>query len=501
MAIQDWFKFKQKPLTAEIKKSAASGGSLYSEKAVHLMNGFFDNLLKVDNDAVLESAGISRHSLEVLLYDDEIDEKVTRRVENLTQSKYVLSDGDSKVSTFIYEQLDTHLDSILKSCMRAKLFGYAIPEIIWDEQHKKRTGVIQPLSVVEKPLEWFEPKNDGRLLWYPANTVQPEQVDTLYKFMLIQHEPTYKEPKGKALLSRVYWLWYFKKNGWQFWSKFLERFGSPLLIGTTDGDTQALANALMSAHNQSIVAINDGESVTPITASSSGEAFKAYDDAINKRIAKYLLGQTLTGDNSGAGSYALGKIHQDQQDIIFTSDKKFATRYAQQFIDMICSLNGYESPKFNFTYEKGLQQERAERDGKLYAQGVRFDESYYIDAYDFNPQYIKIVEASDTANVLPNFTASDKQVYSFAEKEVEQFTPEQQELEQVADDALNSSVQPFDVSKVLTAIELATDADRLTSALFDMVGDNLAQSEFTQLVNTAIQVADVHGFADESSEE
>ena len=502
MAISDWFKFKQKPLTAEIKKSAASGGSLYSEKAIHQMNGFFDNLMQVDNDAVLESAGISRHNLEVLLYDDEIDEKVTRRVENLTQSKYVLSDGDSKVSTFIYEQLDTHLDTILKSCMRAKLFGYAVPEITWDEQHKKRTGVIQPLSVVEKPFEWFEPKNDGRLLWYPENTVKPEQVDTLYKFMLIQHEPTYKEPKGKALLSRVYWLWYFKKNGWQFWSKFLERFGSPLLIGTTDNNPQDLANALLSAHNQSVVAIGENDSVNSISASSNGEAFKSYDDAINKRIAKYLLGQTLTGDNSGAGSYALGKIHQDQQEIIFTGDKKFATRYAQQFIDMICSLNGYESPKFTFTYEKGLQQERAERDSKLYAQGVRFDESYYIDAYDFNPQYIKIVETDSTVDPLLGFTASDNQAYNFAEKEGdEQFTPEQQELEVVADDALNASIQPFDVSKVLSAIELATDADSLTSALFDMVGDGLAQSEFTQLVNTALQVADVHGFADESSEE
>ena len=42
--------------------------------------------------------------------------------------------------------------------------------------------------------------------------------------------------------------------------------------------------------------------------------------------------------------------------------------------------------------------------------------------------------------------------------------------------------------------------DSLREALFNLCGEGLAESEFTQLVNTALMVADVHGFADESSE-
>lgn len=497
MALLDIFKFRQKPLATDVKK-AVSGGSLYSEQAIDKMNQFFDSLLRVDTDEVLRKAGISRHQLSVLLSDDEIDGKIETRSDNLMQAKYTLSDGDSDVSTFIYEQLDLHLESILTASLNAKLFGYSVTEIVWDEYVKRQTGVMQPLSVVEKPMQWFEPKNDGRLLWFANNYDQGEAVDTKYKYLLQQYKPTYAEPKGKALLSRVYWLWYFKTNGWRFWSKFLERFGSPLLIGTTDGEPQALADALMAAHNQSVVAMSDGDTVNAINASSSGEAFKAYDDAINKRIAKYLLGQTLTSGTETGGTYGQGLVHQDQQQRILDGDKKFAARYVQQFIDTICLLNGYEPPKFNFTFEKGLQPERAERDSKLYSQGVRFDESYYIDAYDFKPEYIKVVEG----NAAPVISLSDKpkQALQFAEGDDEQFTPEQQELEQVADEALDTSIQPFNVNQVLSAIELATDAETLTQTLFDMVGDSLAQSEFTQLVNTALMVADVHGFADESSE-
>ena len=170
----------------------------------------------------------------------------------------------------------------------------------------------------------------------------------------------------------------------------------------------------------------------------------------------------------------------------------------QQFIDTICLLNGYEPPTFNFTFEKGLQPERAERDSKLYNQGVRFDESYYIDAYDFKPEYIKVVEG-DAAPVM-QLSSKPVRALQFAQDDDSEFTDEQQELEQVADNALDMSVQPFDVNKVLSAIELATDADDLRERLFNLCGEELAESNFTQLVNTALAVSDVHGFADESSE-
>ena len=182
MALLDIFKFRQKPLATEVKR-AVSGGSLYSEQAIDKMNKFFDSLLRVDTDEVLRKAGISRHQLSVLLSDDEIDGKIETRSDNLMQAKYTLSDGDSDVSTFIYEQLDLHLESILTASLNAKLFGYSVTEIVWDEYAKKQTGILQPLSVVEKPMQWFEPKNDGRLMWYANNYEQGVTVDTKYKYL------------------------------------------------------------------------------------------------------------------------------------------------------------------------------------------------------------------------------------------------------------------------------------------------------------------------------
>jgi len=339
-----------KPLAKAVSKfRASSGGMMYTDQAVSRYDAFFDNLMRVDADETLKQVGMQRHQLSTLLYDDEIDEKVERRIESLTQASYTLSPSEGDEALFVYDQLNKHLESLVIASMNAKLYGYSVCEIVWDKETYKRTGIMQPLRLTEKPMQWFEPKNDGRLLFFADDMFAPVEVDTKYKYLLQQHRATFDNPKGKALLSRIYWLWYFKKSGWKFWSKFLERFGSPLLIGSTSNDPAEMVSALAQAHSQSIFAMPDGDSVDTISSSGNGETFKAYDDAINKRIAKYLLGQTLTSGADGGGTYGQGKVHQEQQEIIFNSDKMFATRYIRQFINLICELNGIEeAPWFNF---------------------------------------------------------------------------------------------------------------------------------------------------------
>lgn len=517
--------------TAISKMRAASGGHLYSDQAVSKYNSFFDELMRTDTDEVLAKVGMQRHQLSALLYDDEIDEKIERRIESLTQANYTLSPSEGDNALFIYDQLNKHLESLLLACMDARLYGYSVPEIIWDQQTYKNTGKIQPLRLTAKPIEWFEPKSDGRLFYFAPHLAMPVEVDTKYKFMLIQHRPTFTNPKGKALLSRVYWLWFFKKNGWQFWSKFLERFGSPLLLGTTDGDTQQMASALSAAHNQSIFTMPENDKVSAISASGNGEAFKAYDDAINRRIAKYLLGQTLTSGTDRGGTAGQGLIHEKQQEIIFNSDKAFATRYVRQFITTICELNGIaDVPWFNFKPEKGIQDELADRDVKLTNQGVVFTREYYEDTYDIEAKYIdnvgtpKTLPKVSSAPLAKVFTdnglainedgyldVTDKSAmaalatrlgmpskFALDDGDSEIFTPEQQELENLSNGLLASNKQPLDSKSMLDVIKTAIDEDDLRDKLFALVGDDLSDSEFTEQLAVALQVADIHGMVDET---
>ena len=74
----------------------------------------------------------------------------------------------------------------------------------------------------EKPMQWFEPKNDGRLIYRQDGYGREEEIDQKIKFFLTRRKATYEQPYGKALLATLYWLYFFKQNGFKFWAKFLE---------------------------------------------------------------------------------------------------------------------------------------------------------------------------------------------------------------------------------------------------------------------------------------
>lgn len=498
-------------MTKKPRYRVKAGGTLSQEQAIDLRGKlFYQQLIRQDTDEILKKAGISRYALKTLLTDPDIDQAVDRRTEELTSSLYTLMPSEGKVAEFIYEQLDLHLEPILQGVIDSKLYGYDVAEMVWGQDNKGRNVVTKLTS---KPIDWFEPKANGDLLWYPNDGSNPKTVsdqdDYQYRYLLQQHKPTYLEPKGKSLLSRIYWLHYFKTNGWRFWSKFLERFGSPILIGksqaVSEDDAQDFANALLAAHNSGIVVIDKEEDITPVAANSNGEAFVAYNDVAKQGITTYLLGQTLTSGTDGGGTYGQGKIHQEQQEIIFNSDRKHALKAVQQFIDIICLANGYDAPEFKWIAKKVIPVDQLDADKKAYDMGLRFNKSYFVDELGYEERHISHVEMFTGATTLPisakanSFASKTWLPFKAADSDSE-FTDEQMELEAVADEALNASVQPFDANAVLSAINNATDADSLREALFNLCGEGLAESEFTQLVNTALMVADVHGFADESSE-
>lgn len=501
-------------ITEKPRYRVTAGKALSQEQVTDLRGKtFYRHLIRTDTDEILKKAGISRHALKTLLTDPDIDQAVDRREEELSNATYTITPSEGSVANFVYGQLDLHLGTILQGSLLSKWYGYDVIEMLWNKDSNGRNAVT---SMMSKPIQWFEPLSGGALQWFPNDGSQPvmisDQKDFYYRYLYQQHKPTYLNPKGKSLLSRVYWLHYFKTNGWRFWSKFLERFGSPLLIGktdaTSDADAQEFANALLKAHNSGVVTIGIDEDVTAVTGGSNGEAFVSYDSVVKQSITTYLLGQTLTSGTDKGGTYGQGVVHQEQQEIIFSSDRKHALKAVQRFIDVICTANGFEAPEFKWVAKKFINQEQLDADKKAHDMGVRFTKSYFVDEHGYSEQHIAHMDYGNGAIKLPTSTQANsygslaKQnwlPFKAADGDSE-FTDEQQELEQVADNALELSVQPFETKAVLSAISNATDADSLRESLFNLCGEGLTQSEFTQLVNTSLAVADVHGFADESSE-
>lgn len=436
-----------------------------------------------DLDEVLRKAGIKRHQLSALLYDDEIDQAVETRIDALLAVPFRLSPSEGPAADFLIDQLSRFIKQITKSAIKARFYGYNVQEAVYQQGEDGYYGLQ---NIIEKPMEWFEPKNNGELRYFPDSGlggVQGVLVDQEFKFFLTTNDPTYKQPQGKALLSRLYWPWYFRTNGWKFWAKFLERFGSPMLVGETEGEIQEMQAGLLAAHGSAVVTINKGDSVSAIGAGGNGgQTFESFDNALTRRINKLVLGQTLTSGTDGGGSRALGQIHNEVRTDKRDSDIQLVLPTIQHVINALCTLNSLEPHTVILADGKGLEKERAERDKSLHEQGVRFTRKYYEDEYNLEAEHFDI----NSDKPAPVFSAVPKQQFKFSASNI---TAEQQQIDNLAP----KSYSLLDAGQIKSIIADCDNAEQLAEKLFSTIPD-ASIGQFNDVLSEALYIADLLGY-------
>ena len=354
-------------------------------------------------------------------------------------------------------------------------------------------GHIGLARIEEKPFEWFLPGRDGSLRYFNnlgTEGIEGKEVDTRFKFFLTRRQATYRNPYGEAILSRLYWPWFFRSQGMKFWARFLERFGQPLLVGYTDGNRSELADSLLTAVQDAVVAVGSGDKVEAVAPGNAGENFNRFESAMEKRIQKVILGQTLTTDVDGKGSYAAANVHDRVRGDRRQSDLRLVTDTVQRIVNALTILNfpATEPPKFVMEDAQGLETDRAERDVNLAKANtsLRFTQEYYRDVFGLDAEHFQLVEASKPSSMI------DDRFAQFADDGTK-FTPDQQEIEELADSALAQTSSPIPLASIKAAIDAATDPEDLAERLAKLVGEESSEM-FQGLLERALFTADVLGY-------
>ncbi|MEG1709452.1 MAG: DUF935 family protein, partial [Acinetobacter sp.] len=331
---------------AKAKKAKPKSAGLMTEVAVETLS--FAMGRAADIDEVLKQAGVSRQRLSVLMADDEIGQAMETRLDAVLNAPWRFVEDQGEQTVFLKELFTRWHFEIVSGAWDACPYGYSVMEANYKIDENNRFTLAE---IGTKPMEWFEPKNTGALIFRKPQANTEIDVFKAYplKFFLTRRKPTYKQPYGDPLLSKLYWVWFFKTNSTKFWVKFLERFGSPLLVGKVkDGeqeDIDAMTTALLNAHTQSILSIDADDEVTTVGTNFSGagaSAFEAFDTVMTRRVQKVVLGQTLTSENDGGGSHALGEVHNEVRLDKRNSDLRMITPVVQDIINALCLLNGFE---------------------------------------------------------------------------------------------------------------------------------------------------------------
>lgn len=474
-----------------MSEPAKPAASLYQPVAIEQVVGILSRL--PDPDDVLLKLGLGRHELRKLETDDEIAAALETRRDAVVATPWRLEPYEGEAAEWLWLELEPHIEALMRGAWEAVPYGYSVIEVVYRRPSaaQRRIGIDY---LGAKPMEWFGPQRDGSLLFMPPSGGSAHLVDTSAKFLLTRRNPSYRNPYGEALLSRAYWPWFFRYNGWRFWMAFLERFSEPLLVGRVYTPTE-FVEAMRGLGFGAVVGVGVEEEVDAVTASGAGE-FARVEAALLQRIQRLILGQTLTSQVDGKGSYAAAQVHNEVRDDKRRADIRLVSRTVQRLIDALWSLNRLpgEPPAFVLQDDQGLDAERAARDAQLVQAGVlRLTDQYLLSNYDFEEGDFTVTPSAPPLNgPAANFAALPSGALARMAP-APTLTADQQMLEGLADTAVREAMSPIPVETLRRVIASAASPEDLAERLGALYQGDDAEA-FRELMSRALFAADVLGY-------
>jgi len=285
----------------------------------------------------------------------------TRKLAVQNLDREILPAGESapaKRAAELARELTAHLDweQIVLDAMDALFKGFSVQEILWDVTDKR---------VYIAGLEYIDPKNvtfatRQKPWWDDIPKILTEQERTYGEepppFKILYHR--YRARSGAAqragLVRTVAWLYLFKNYSMKDWMSFIELFAMPLRIGkyppgASDSDKAALKSALESLGTDAAGIMSEATHIEFPEAQKYGsvQTYEKFLNYLNNQQAYAVTGQTLTSSSgSGAGSYALGKVHEGvRQDLVEADSRALEKTINEQLIRPLIGFNlGWDAP-------------------------------------------------------------------------------------------------------------------------------------------------------------
>jgi phage gp29-like protein len=467
--------------------------SLIDEIATKKRSINFSSLSNVlpDPDIVLKKQGKDIKIYKELLCDPHVFACVQSRKAGVQSLEWEINRGADKdknveLITEILKKIDIY--KLINDILNATLFGFQPIEIMWN----KVGGLILPAELKAKPPEWFCFDTENNLRFRSKGNYNGEELPDK-KFLCPQNNPSYDNPYGERILSKVFWPVTFKKGGMKFWVVFTEKYGMPHLVGkhprgAGKEETETLASLLEDMVTDAIAVIPDDSSVEIKEANktSSADIFEKLIDKMNAEISKAILGQTLTTEIGSQGSYAASNTHMQVRKDLIDADKKLVETTVNQLIRWIYELNFKSSdiPNFEMYEIEDVDLNLARRDKILSETGVKFTKEYFIKNYGFEEEDLEISSPPAVEN------AEFKQ---FSDEPVTEGQAQLEELFKfISETELSEAAQNL-LNPLITLFESCESYEDLNEILNEK---NLRSKKFEQDLQKALFLCELQGRAD-----
>ena len=350
-------------------------------------------------DPVLKKMGKDISAYREILSDSHVGGCVRRRKAAIKGLEWrITPTGNEKtdeILTALFDRLP--LSHIISQILDATLFGYQALEVMWESEN----GLLLPTAIVGKPQEWFVFDEENQLMLRTKDNRNGDLVPEK-KFLLATQQADFLNPYGRADLAMCFWAATFKKGGFKFWLEFMEKYGSPWLVGKHPRQAQIheideLLDSMEKMLGTAVAAIPEDSSIDLKESASKGASSQVFDDFLRyckSEIAIALLGQNQTTEAEANRASATAGLEVTRD--IRNDDASLVESVFNQLLNWICELNFSVDtlPTFELFEQESIDKLQAERDKILTEIGVSFTEQYIHRTYGFEEGDIVMQEIS-----------------------------------------------------------------------------------------------------------
>jgi len=405
------------------------------------------------------------------------------------------------VADFVSQTLENcNFDQARLELLKAVLYGYWAAEVLW----QANKGDLRIRKIVGKhPRRFiFTPERELRLLT-PVNMIDGEEVPDR-KFIVFTCGDS-DNPYGRGLGQRLWWPVWFKKNGIKFWLVFLEKFGMPTVAGkypagATPDQKKTLQAAVEAIQSDTGITFPDSMDVAFLEASRTGNVtHEQLCEFMDRQISKAVLGQTLTTEIRGDGSYAASQTHNEvRQEIIEADADLLDACLNDTLIPWIVDLNfpgvsaypkikTYAAPKPDLTAQVTI-------DKTLVVDiGLPVGTAYFYDTYGIpvpaEGEELVTPGQRDAASTVVERGQSPR----FTETEG-RFTSEQQAIEGMADIAVSKAADALEGNEeqIVAAVRSARSYNEAIQNVLELY-PGMNTDDLAGLLEAAAFNADLYG--------
>lgn len=233
------------------------------------------------------------------------------------------------------ERLDTSIKVILEKIQRSYIiYGFALMECLWAQEETpyglktiltdlrdidpqrvilKRVWVSDGISIIDEPYRI----GDSTILKYYLKREIWDNTDLIplpeRKFALFTNKGDFGNPYGHSELRALKNTEYGLRNIMNFWSRHLERYGSPLMVHKYPESKAGVQHetwrenqrkALVRAQHQSVVQIHEDGQVELLEGKGETESFNRYTEVRQREISVKLCGSATALQEGKYGSFS-----------------------------------------------------------------------------------------------------------------------------------------------------------------------------------------------------